>query len=505
MQSLRAIALLVGSATITVISGSATHTANGARTTPRALDAAATWTPITAQQLTHGRFRNFTVYDPHATPKGFVLLLSSADGWSQSMTEVANRLAQQGAMVAGIDVAQFGAALEADDAECVFPDGDLENLSHFVQAYYHLPTYLSPIVAGYSAGATLAYATLAQAPANTFAGAVSMEFCPSYALRKPLCKGEGLSFRPHAGVSGVDFLPAKQLKNPWVVVQSSGLSELRSLRPPRCDTDAVRDFVAQVPKAQLIVVPDAKPHVSALADWPAPYAAAFDGLMAQNAPLQAAAPDALTNLPLVVIAAQPGAAPSDIFAIMLSGDGGWAGLDTEVARALSAKGIPVIGIDSLRYFWSPRTAAGLAADLDRIIQYYVSQLGKQRVILIGYSQGADVLPFAVNRLTEATRSHVALAAVMGMSDHALFEFHLTSWIRDDNSGPATMPEVHRISGMALLCIYGEEESDSLCPQLDPRKVTIVKLKGGHHFDGNYDGLARTILASATARRTSPNE
>jgi type IV secretory pathway VirJ component len=193
---------------------------------------------------------------------------------------------------------------------------------------------------------------------------------------------------------------------------------------------------------------------------------------------------------------QPGATPSDTFAIMLSGDGGWAGLDKDVAGALSANGIPVVGLDSLRYFWTARTPESLAADLDRMIRYYRGQLGKQRVILVGYSQGADVLPFAVNRLPSATRSHVALTAVMGMSEHALFEFHMSSWISEDNSGPATLPEVERITGMPVLCIYGDEESDSLCPRLDPHKVTVVKLKGGHHFDGNYAGLARTILASA---------
>jgi type IV secretory pathway VirJ component len=138
----------------------------------------------------------------------------------------------------------------------------------------------------------------------------------------------------------------------------------------------------------------------------------------------------------------------------------------------------------------------MAADLDRMIQYYLRELGKERVVLIGYSQGADVLPFAVNRLTAAARSHVALTAIMGMSEHALFEFHVTSWLADDNSGPATLPEVNRITGMPVLCIYGEEESDSLCPKLDPHKVTVVRLKGGHHFDGNYEGLANTILASA---------
>jgi type IV secretory pathway VirJ component len=85
---------------------------------------------------------------------------------------------------------------------------------------------------------------------------------------------------------------------------------------------------------------------------------------------------------------------------------------------------------------------------------------------------------------------------MGMSEHALFEFHMTSWVSDDNSGPATLPEVDRISGIPVLCIYGEEETDTLCPKLDPHKATIVKLKGGHHFDGNYANLAQIILSAA---------
>jgi type IV secretory pathway VirJ component len=85
---------------------------------------------------------------------------------------------------------------------------------------------------------------------------------------------------------------------------------------------------------------------------------------------------------------------------------------------------------------------------------------------------------------------------MGMSEHALFEFHVTSWISNDTSGPATMPEVNRISGIPILCIYGEGDDDSLCPKLDPRKVKVVKLPGGHHFDGDYVRLAREILAAA---------
>ncbi|MDB6085499.1 MAG: type secretory pathway, VirJ component [Gammaproteobacteria bacterium] len=444
------------------------------------------WTPISQHRLSHGRFANFTVYAPSATPKGFVLLLSGADGWNQRMSDMASRLAEQGAMVAGIDVAQLNASFEADGAGCVFPDGDLENLSHFVQAFFRLPTYLSPVLSGYSAGATLAYAALAQAPTNTFAGAVSLQFCPSYPLHKPFCKGSGIDSIAHTGDGGVDFLPAKRIGSPWIVVQTQSTSD--------CGGSAnVGNFVTQVPDARLVTLSNGENPMPA----PPQFLAAIDTLMARDAPASAgSAPSALGDLPIVTVAAQAGAAPSDMLAIMLSGDGGWAGLDKEVAGALTANGIPVVGLDSLRYFWSPRTPDGVAMDLERTIRFYLAELGKSRVILIGYSQGADVLPFAVNRLSSAIRSKLALVAVMGMSEHALFEFHLSSWMADDNSGPATLPEVERITGEPVLCIYGDQESDSLCPKLDPRKITIVKLKGGHHFDGDYAGLARTILVSA---------
>ncbi len=102
---------------------------------------------------------------------------------------------------------------------------------------------------------------------------------------------------------------------------------------------------------------------------------------------------------MIEVAAQPGSEPSDAFAILMSGDGGWAGLDQDIAAGFKRdKAFPSSGLDSLRYYWTPRTPDSLAADTDRIIRYYLSRFGKKRVLLIGYSQGADVLPFAVNRL-----------------------------------------------------------------------------------------------------------
>ena len=453
-----------------------------------------------ATHLSHGRFRDFLVYKPLGPPASFVLLLSGDEGWNSTADAMARQLVRQGAMVTGIDWAKFKANLDADGAQCVFPDGDLENLSHFVQAYFRNPAYLSPILVGISSGAAMAYAMLAQAPRNTFAAAMTLGFCPSLDLEKSLCKGSGLeSIRSTRG-RGVDFLPIKKLDNPWV--------DLQGADDRACPAGAARDFISQVRGAAMVILPKVGHDFASLPDWLPQFTAGYDKLATQNPATRVPPPPAsLSDLPIVEVpvqpaAAQPGAVPpdaarTDSFAIIMSGDGGWAGLDQDVAAALHAKGIPVVGLDSLRYFWTARTPDGLAADTDRMIRYYLAHFGKQRVLLIGYSQGADVLPFAVNRLPAATRAHVALAAVMGMSDHALFEFHLSSWISDSQSGPATLPEINRITGIPVLCMYGADESDSLCPQLDPKKFMIVKLKGGHHFDGDYANLARQILAAAS--------
>jgi len=461
-------------ATSLLLAGAGVRAADQPATAPGRAAAAAS----SATRLTHGRFRDFPVYRPAGTPTGFVLFLSGDDGWSAAADTMARQLVQQGAMVAGIDWPKFKANLEADGDQCLFPDGDLENLSHFVQAYFRTSTYLSPLLIGISSGAPMAYAMLAQAPRNTFAAAMTLGFCPNLNLEKPLCKGSGLEFtRSHRGV---DLLPVKSRDNPWVNLQGE--------TDRSCPAGGAEKFIAQVRGAATVVLPKVG----------APqYVAAYSKLAAQNPGARVAPPPAgLSDLPVVEVPAQPVSPQPDTFAIIMSGDGGWAGLDQDVAAALSAKGIPVVGLDSLRYYWTARTPDGLAADTDRLIRYYLAHFGKQRVLLIGYSQGADVLPFAVNRLPAATRARVALAAVMGMSEHALFEFHVSNWISDSESGPATLPEISRLTGMPVLCIYGADENGSLCPKLDPKKFIIVKLNGGHHFDGDYANLARQILAAA---------
>ncbi|MDH5276197.1 MAG: hypothetical protein OEW88_07220 [Gammaproteobacteria bacterium] len=89
--------------------------------------------------LTHGRFRDVSLYKPKGEPQGLVLFLSGDGGWNPGVISMAKALADRGMLVAGINTPALLKTLEADGASCEFADGDLENLSHFLQACAGLP------------------------------------------------------------------------------------------------------------------------------------------------------------------------------------------------------------------------------------------------------------------------------------------------------------------------------------------------------------------------------
>ncbi len=398
------------------------------------------------EPISYGRFQNIILNQPKGEVKAFVLLLTDATTSSTSEKTTANisqNLANAGAMVATISPTQLLNNLEADPDDCVFPDGDLENLAHYLQGYAQLPNYFTPLLIGEGVGAPLAYAVLAQAPKDTFAGAITFGFNAYLPLKKPLCQDSNLHFSPHQDGGGVDIQLADALNNQWINAE------------------------------------------------PTTYLAAYQQLIKTYAPAQPTAAPDLKDLPITEIPNSQ--TKMDTFAIFLSGDGGWAGLDKEVAATLAAKGIPVVGFDSLRYFWKKRTPQGLTDDVQRMLNYYSHHWQRRHAILIGYSQGADVLPFVVNRLPPRSRHLITQTILMGLSEKAAFEFHLGNWLSDDENGIPIRPEMQTLSSTNTLCIYGTDEEDSLCPKLDARLVHAQSLPGDHHFNEDYAKLTQLIL------------
>jgi len=431
-----------------------------------------------APSTSHGLFSDVQVFRPAGTPRQFVLLLSENDAPRELERQLIQKMTAAGAMVSAVPLAPFYRRLEAQDGKCTFAAGAFENLARHIEASEKLPTYLQPIVVGSGRASSFAYGVLAQAPDGTFASAMSLDFCPRLMFRTPLCAAHALRWQATAD-GAIDLLPAAALSAPWTALQGPDVAA--------CKAGEAQAFAQRVAQATWIPA-EAASTPAATAPVPAAFGAAYAALAAKEQGL-AAPPAQLADLPLVEL---PSTGAGERFAVLLSGDGGWAGIDKGIAEALVQRGIPVAGFDSLRYFWSPRTPEGLAADLDRVIRYYAARWKRKEVILIGYSQGADVLPFAFNRLPARTRASVRLTALLGLGQKASFEFHVSNWIGPSGDKPIA-PEAAKLAAVRTLCIYGQDERDSLCPQLAPGHVQAVPLAGGHHFGGGYDMLAARIL------------
>ncbi|HEY7879093.1 MAG TPA: AcvB/VirJ family lysyl-phosphatidylglycerol hydrolase [Gemmatimonadaceae bacterium] len=201
----------------------------------------------------------------------------------------------------------------------------------------------------------------------------------------------------------------------------------------------------------------------------------------------------MTGLALHVVVARGTA--SGRLAIMLTGDGGWAAIDKQLADSFAAHGTPVVALDSRSYFSKQRDADGAARDLSRIARYYLASLGGERLVLVGYSRGADVLPFMASRLTTDLLVRVELIALLGPAPNANFKFHLIDLVSNRHRADdrMTVPEIEKLYGKKILCFYGADEKESACPALDSTKAVVVRMPGGHHFGKEYGAIGARIV------------
>jgi type IV secretory pathway VirJ component len=155
-----------------------------------------------------------------------------------------------------------------------------------------------------------------------------------------------------------------------------------------------------------------------------------------------------------------------------------------------------------RVNWTPRTPDAAAADLDRVIRHYADAWKKTRMLLVGYSFGADVLPFLVARLPAATRSLVERVTLFGPSRAATFEFRVSSWFGGDRGkGVSIAPEVERLT-VPVTCVRGADEPDSSCLAFEGPNIRSVTIGRSHHFSGDYDALVGAILSEPDATTNS---
>lgn len=438
------------------------HVAATAASSPKAAEVVV---PTAIKGGIDGRyFGSVLLVKPHGEMRGFVVLYSGNDGWQASDKKAADALAAAGAMVVGVDTPSYAAKLavtKEGTVDCHYLVGDAEAISHQLQREAHSSRYFLPILAGVGQGALVAERTLGRAPSNTLSGAVVIDpdtkldprFNPC-APDSTIDRGNGLvGFLSTASMTGRDVTPA--------IVTGGQTIVTRRFEKDTSEADALLALI--------------KPHLTATTE----------------------SDDDVSDLPLVVL---PTAQPSDKMAIVISGDGGWRDLDKTIAESLQKKGVQVVGIDALRYFWSEKSPQQTTHDIVRIMHVYGARWHTKHIALIGYSFGADVMPFVYNRLPADLKDQVSLVSLLGFAPMADFQIRVIGWLGMPASHAAlpALPETDKIPASMLQCFYGTSETDTACPQLAKRGVALVKTDGGHHFGGDYGDLANDILTRWTA-------
>jgi type IV secretory pathway VirJ component len=500
---------------------------SGGAAAPAKSHARATYAEETIRIPILGEARVYSPRPPERA-RGVIVFVSGDGGWTKGVVEMARRSASK-ALVVGLSMPAWQKVVEKSPGSCWYPAGELETIAQAVEKKHGFPRYVRPILVGYSSGATVVYGALAQAPPESFAGAISLGFCPDLEVERPLCGRD--AWRPrwderkHLSLlpPRKDLAPRHDQSAKWLALQGQ-VDQV-------CDPREVGIFAAEIPAARVVFLPKVGHGFSAPRNWGAEYDRAVDALLGEASawePLPAAERHTVPNHSPAEIASRLEALdlPLEIqwpegarrALVFVSGDGGWADLDQNIAEKLDAVGIAVVGWNTLRYFWGAKSPERFRTDLGRLITAMPPEV---EIFAGGYSFGAEVVAVTVARARGGAGSDAAAEeraaahedardggdrpahdpldrieglVLLGPGRYATFEVSPLDWIRtSDAPSPHPVGAALAAATMPVLCLDSAQAGDSGCPGRSEGRITRLALEGGHHFGGDYAGIAERIV------------
>jgi type IV secretory pathway VirJ component len=397
--------------------------------------------------------------------KGLVILVADAPD-AEARRQDAVALAKEGLIAVSFDFE----ALRADFAksppgdECHYVSDDLKDLAQAVQRKLGLQRYFFPVIAGRGDGAAFAYAALAQAPANTLGGAIGIGFRPLLRSDRTYC------FEPSLEPAGDGLFTLRRepaLPGPWEAIG------------PESERQGVEAFQGSGDHVRFAAAEDEASIRQALVDGALQF-----GRTGERGH---------SELPVSVIRPE---GPVTGLAIIISGDGGWRDIDKSIGEWMAQRGVAIVGVDSLRYFWSKKSPEEVAADLALLFDHYGAEFGTSRYALVGFSFGSDIMPDVWPKLPKSVRDRVNVVSLLALGTNADFEVTVEGFLGAASAESRPLaPLLGQLPLDRTQCIYGQEEADdreTSCTAPELGDAQRVALEGGHHFDGDYSKAAQAI-------------
>ncbi len=182
------------------------------------------------------------------------------------------------------------------------------------------------------------------------------------------------------------------------------------------------------------------------------------------------------------------------FVLYISGDGGFNRFSLGLSNSIHQAGYAVTAIDAKSYFWKKKTPEQTAQDITRYLNKIFDGRQNQNLILVGYSFGADVLPFIIQNFSPFLRSRIRSLILISPATTTDFEIHVS-----DIFGYAikrkmnVVAEINKLSDQKIVTFFGGDENDFPVSSIRVKNYTNIVLPGGHHFNDDTETVVNTLL------------
>ncbi|WP_343557809.1 AcvB/VirJ family lysyl-phosphatidylglycerol hydrolase [Sphingobacterium sp.] len=182
--------------------------------------------------------------------------------------------------------------------------------------------------------------------------------------------------------------------------------------------------------------------------------------------------------------------------LYLSGDGGFNSFSNKLCELIAGAGYTVAAIDSKNYFWKKKSPKEIAADVSNTLKNLLSSRQNTRLFVVGYSFGADAVPFIINRLDPGVKKNVKSIVLLEPSVSTDLEIHIADILGRSNTKRSldVVDEINRMEGIKMGLILGDDEADFPIQKITLKNFTKKYLAGGHHFSGNEEQVAKNTVA-----------
>ncbi len=205
------------------------------------------------------------------------------------------------------------------------------------------------------------------------------------------------------------------------------------------------------------------------------------------------------EIPLRVI--ESSIEPTLPIVVYISGDGGWSTFSDSLCNYLSKKGFPVIMLNTKKYFWDRKTPEEAAADLVTIVETFGARWKRDKFILTGFSFGASLVPFLVNRFPAGITGRLSSSIMINPDMRCDFEVHLSDML---NIGPSkgefdVIREMKAIDLTKTTIFFGSDEREEVRQAFQQTDAKVQIVPGNHHFDDDYQTLAEMMVKEMTKK------